>query len=466
VYKTTRGVRLLLQDPERSLLKIAIPTIVANAIQTLYNFVDAIWVSGLKQAAFGLAGIGLTQPFAFALIALSNGIGIGTNSLISRSIGAKDKRGADLAGEHGIVFSMIVSFSIAIPLVILAPWIFKTMGAGKSQPYAVAYSRIIFGGGPVLFLSVILTAILRAEGDTKRAMYAMAGGSILNMVLDPIFIYLLHLGVMGAAIATVISRFIATMPVIYWIFMKKDTFISLNLKIFKFKTRIIKEIAKVGLPASLSQLSMSLGILFFNSLILNIAGPQGVTVYITGNRIKSLAILPALGISAALISIVGAWWGAGRKDMVRRAIIHAWKTGVKMEFFIALIVFIFAPTLTAIFINDPSMEALRIDIITYLRISSISFIFIPIGMFTSSSFNGMGKGINALILTFLRVLIVSFPSAIFYAKTLKLGLQGVWIGIVTGSITAAITGISWLYIAGILRRETNERYDHKGSPKE
>jgi len=233
VYRTTRGVRLLLQDPEKSLLKIAIPTIIANAIQTLYNFVDAVWVSGLKQAAFGLAGIGLTQPFSFALIALANGIGLGTNSLISRSIGAEDKRGADLAGEHGIVFSIIISLAIAIPLVIFAPWIFKTMGAGKSLPYAVAYSRIIFGGAPILFLSVILTAILRAEGDTKRAMYA---------------------GVMGAAIATVISRFIATLPVVYWIFVKKDTFVLLNLKIFKFKAQIVKEIVKVGLPASLSQL--------------------------------------------------------------------------------------------------------------------------------------------------------------------------------------------------------------------
>ncbi|HDL09845.1 MAG TPA: MATE family efflux transporter, partial [Candidatus Omnitrophica bacterium] len=267
MYKATRGVKLLLQDPEKSLLKIAIPTIIANAIQTLYNFVDAVWVSGLEHAALGLAGIGLTQPFSFALIALSNGIGIGTNSLISRSIGAKDKRGANLAGEHGIVFSMIISFAIAVPLVILAPWIFKTMGAGESLTYALAYSRIIFGGTPILFLSVILTSILRAEGDTKRAMYAMAVGSILNIILDPIFIYVLHFGVMGAAIATVISRFIATLPVVYWIFVKKDTFVSLNLRIFKFKAQIVKEIVKVGLPASLSQLSMSLGILFFNSLI-------------------------------------------------------------------------------------------------------------------------------------------------------------------------------------------------------
>jgi len=142
--------------------------------------------------------------------------------------------------------------------------------------------------------------------------------------------------------------------------------------------------------------------------------------------------------------------------MVRRAIIHAWKTGVKMEFFIALIIFIFAPGLTSIFINDPSMELLRKDIITYLRIASLSFIFIPIGMFTSSSFNGMGKGINALILTFLRVLIVSFPSAILYAKVLELGLPGVWFGIVTGSIITAATGITWLYLTGILRRRAND----------
>ncbi|CAD6494164.1 MAG: MatE [Candidatus Argoarchaeum ethanivorans] len=201
--KKTKGVKTLLGDPKKAIIKLSLPMIAAMSIQAIYNLADAIWVSGLGANA--LAAIGFVFPFFFLAIGLSNGLGIGAASAISRRIGASDKPGADNIAVHTIALMLLFVVVFTVPLFAFAREIFVFIGAVNVIGMTVAYGKVVIAGSIFIFFTNIANAILRGEGDVKRAMYAMALGAGLNIVLDPIFIYTFDLGIAGAAWATLLS---------------------------------------------------------------------------------------------------------------------------------------------------------------------------------------------------------------------------------------------------------------------
>jgi putative MATE family efflux protein len=200
----TKGIETLLGDPKKAIIKLSIPMIIAMSVQTIYNLVDALWVSGLGADA--LAAVGLFFPFFFILIAVATGIGVGAGAALSRRIGAKDKDGSDNVAIHSLLMMMGASVVMVAVFVPLTRPMFEAMGAtGDVLEMTVQYSTILFAAAPLLFFMNWATAILRGEGNVTRPMWAMTLGAIINMVLDPIFIYTLDMGVAGAAWASVVS---------------------------------------------------------------------------------------------------------------------------------------------------------------------------------------------------------------------------------------------------------------------
>jgi len=173
--KETEGVKALLGDPKKAIIKLALPMILAMSVQTIYNLVDAIWVSGLGADA--LAAVGFVFPIFFIAMALSTGLGMGAGSAISRRIGAKDKEGADNVAVHSLIITLLLAVAFTIPLFVFAENIFVLIGAGKTVGLTVDYGQIIFAGSIFIFFTSVSNAILRGEGDAKRAMYAMMLGA-------------------------------------------------------------------------------------------------------------------------------------------------------------------------------------------------------------------------------------------------------------------------------------------------
>ena len=245
--KINKNIEILLGDPKKAIVKLAIPIIIGGAVQTLYNFVDGIWVSGLGEDS--LAAVGLFMPFMMILSALAMGIGVGGSSAISRAIGAKDRSRAGNIGDHTIIIGVLIGTIAGFSIFPFLNQIFLSMGASpNTSDLATAYGEVIILASPFIFLSNLGSAILRGEGDTKRAMYVMVLSAILNMILDPIFIYTLNMGVIGAAVATVISIILSASVIMYWLIVKRDTYVQLRLRYFKVKKDIVMEIFKVGFP--------------------------------------------------------------------------------------------------------------------------------------------------------------------------------------------------------------------------
>ena len=464
----TKGVQTLLGDPKKAVIKLAIPMIIAMSVQTLYNFVDTLFVSGVGKDFFtnslisgigklGVAAVGLILPFFMMAIAISTGLGVGASSAISRRIGGADKKGADNVAEHSIIIAILLAFIFSVILFIFVEPLLQFIGAGDALPYAVMYGRIIFAGSITIFFINIGTAILRGEGDAKRAMYSIVFGTGLNIILDPIFIYKFELGVSGAAYATIFSMAMTTLILIYWIFIKKDTYLNFKLNRFNFKKDIILDIFRVGLPASVQQLSMSFTMLILNFIILNIilAGDAGISIYRIGWAIVSIAILPLLGLATAVITVTGAAFGARDFKKLNIAFLFSVKFGLIIEILIAIMLYVLAPLITLIFTTGEGLPALRPDIELFVKISCLFYPGAAFGIASSSMFQGTGKGLYALIATLLRTIILTPICAIIFCCGFSLGLNGVWWGLVVANLIGSIVSFTWakLYIKGLFRKK-------------
>ncbi len=270
-------------------------------------------------------------------------------------------------------------------------------------------------------------------------MTVMAVTAILNAVFDPVFIYFLGYGVPGAAMASVLARFIGSVVMFYIFFIKKSTYVTLSFRKFRMNWRIIKDIFGVGIPASLSQMSMSVGLLILNIFLIAL-GSVYVAAFGLGFRVDMLVLLPIIGISSALITMVGMYVGARDFEKARWITKYAMKVSMVIMGFAGLVFFLLAEYIMMIFTNDPQVIMSGAE---YLRIVVISYPFAAIGITVYSSFQGAGKGIPALVLTLLRVILISVPVAYFLTFVYGFGATGIWIAVSLASIISAIVGLIW-----------------------
>lgn len=447
--RLSEGVRTLLGDPKKAIIKLSLPVIAAISIQTIYNLVDAIWVSGLGADA--LAAVGFFFPFYFMSLAIGLGLGIGGGSAISRRIGAKDRAGAGSVATHTLVLMAILATVVAIPLFTFAEPIFVSVGAGRTTGLVVSYARIMFGGTFIVFFPSVASAILRAEGDVKRAMYAMAFGSVLNIALDPIFIYTLGMGVAGAAWATIISMSSTSLILINWLFLRKDTYVTFTFRGFRFDKVILRDILSVGVPASVMFLAMSFTLFIMNVIIVNVGGTDGVAVFSTGWRVVTIATLPVIGIGTAVVSVTGAAYGSRDYEKLKTAYMYAIRLGVMIEVPAAVATYLLAPYIAGAFTWAENSARIADDLVLFLSIAALTYPAVAFGPASSSMFQGTGKGVNALIVTVIRTVLLTPPLALLFAYLMGLGLPGVWWGIVVANLIGASLAFVWalLYIRGL-----------------
>ncbi len=447
--KHRKNVEILTGDPKKAIIKISVPIMIGGLFQTLYSFVDGIWVSGIGPDS--LAAVGLFMPFMLILTSIAMGLGVGGSSAISRAIGANDRVRASNAAEHTLIAGTVIGSVISFSILPFLHSVFTIMGAGKDvTALATAYGTVIIVGSPLIFISNLGSAILRGEGDTKRAMYLMLISSALNMVLDPFFIFTLNMGVVGAAIATMIAISTNSIIILYWLIHKRDTYVQMNLRYFHRNFTVLKEIFSVGLPSSLSQISISLTMIVLNTIVIMAGGDYGMAVFSSGWRVIMLAAVPMMGLAAAVTSVTGAAFGARDAAKLKTAYYYAVKIGVIIGIVIGTLIWIFAPQLTYLFTYSESSSSLAPGIIEFLRYVVLFFPGMAGGMLTSSMFRGIGKGMYSLAQNIMRTVVLQILFTYVLGILLGYGLAGIWIGIVSANLTSAVIGLTWGSI--VLRR--------------
>lgn len=437
----TAGVMLLRGDPKVAILRLSLPMIAAMLLQSSYNVVNAIWVAGLGSDA--IAAIGFITPIFMILIGFGVGIGAGVTSTISRRIGAGDRKGANNAAIHGLLLSIGIALVLTVPLILLAEPIAILFGAGSTASLAAEFARVLFGGIVLLFFVNIGYSILRAEGDAKRAMYAMVASAVLNMVLDPILIYWAGLGIAGAAWGLVISIGMVSLVLLYWFFVRRDTFITLHRADFSPDRRLIGDMLGVGLPASLEFVLMSVLSIIVNWMLVITAGTDAVAAYTAGWRVVLFSIIPVVAIGTSLIAVAGASYGARQFEKLRTAHRFSVGLGVGIGLFVSVIVYVFAHPIAWIFAYSPESAHLAPTIASFLATMCFFFPFVAPGLISGSVFQGIGKGFYSLIMNTFRTLVFSAVFAYLLAFTFGMGEHGVWWGIVVGDSLGGVFGFLW-----------------------
>lgn len=438
----TKGVKILLGDPKKAILKLSAPMMMAMLLQAVYNIADGIWVAGL--GADQLAAVGLFFPFFIIIVALGAGLGVGGSSAISRRIGEGNKKAAENTAAHTILFSVGLALVISLAALPFTGGLFLSLsGNGEVGRMAADYALILFSGASILVFSHIANAILRGEGAAKKAMYGLALGSGLNIVLDPLFIYGFKLGVVGAAWATLVSISVSAVLFSYWLFFQKKTYLRITFKDFKLDTGVLKEILSVGFPSSLAQLSMSLAMVILNVVVIKAGGTDGVAVFTSGWRIVMLGTIPLLGMATGVVSVTGAAFGAKNKYKLKTAFFYAVKIGVLIELAAGILVAVFAGQISYIFSYSKEASRIQEQLVVFLRVTAIFYPAVPLGMLTSAMFRGVGKGTRSLIVTVFRTIVLQVPICYLLGITFGLGLIGVWMGIVTGNVVAVAITFYW-----------------------
>lgn len=441
-----KNIEMITGDPKRAIRKLSLPMILSMFLITMYNLADSVWVSGLGPDA--LAAIGFIAPMFMILVGLGNGIGAGANSVIARYIGAENYEGANNAGLHGIYISIILSLIFTVIILVSITPILELMGAGSSIEYAREYSYIVFGFLFIFVFSSVLSAIFRSEGDMRRATIAIAITSIINIILDPIFIYYLDLGMAGAAWATVLSASISVIVMCYWIWGKKDLFLDLSPKNFKFDKGILIDTFQVAIPSTLENVIFSAFTILINSMLVIAAGTTAVAVYTASIRITQVAILPLIGIGTAVITVAGVAYGARNPENLKIAHSYSIKLGLAISIILGALMVIFSSQIATVFSYTSASASLAGDIATALSVLSFFVVAVPHGMMSSMVFQGVGKGTNSLIITLLRSLLFECLFAYLFGFTFGWGLVGIYAGVVFGCFIGGTVGYIWakLYI--------------------
>ena len=440
----SKNIEMITGDPKKAIIKLAVPMMVSMLLIMLYNIADSIWVAGLGADA--LAAVGFITPLFMVLVGLGNGIGAGANSLIARYIGAGNYKQANNAGLHGILLSVIISVIFTVLIEVFMVPILKFMGAGNTIQYAMDYSYIIFGFLFVFVYSGVASAIFRSEGDMRRATISIAVTAVLNIILDPIFIYVLKFGISGAAWATVISAIMSCLVMSYWIWGKKDLYLDLTPKNFNYQTKMITDNLQVAIPSTLESLVFSILAIIINSMLVVASGTTAVAVYTASMRIVQLAMIPLIGLGTAVLTVAGVAYGARNSNNLKTAHSYSIKLGFAISIVLGAVMFIFSSQIATMFSYTEASAALSPQIATAISVLSLFVLAIPHGMMSSMVFQGVGKGVYSLLITLLRSLILESVFAYIFCFIFGWGLTGIYAGVVFGCFVGGTVGYIWAKI--------------------
>jgi putative MATE family efflux protein len=402
----------------RLLLRFSLPATLAMAVNASYNIVDTIFIGRLGAGA--IAALSICYPVQMLLGAVAIGTGIGAGSLIARSFGAKDPEKASVVGGQVFLLSMFFGLAATLTgLFYLRPLLVLFGATPEILDTAVEYMSVIAYGAFFLFFIMMMNHVTRAEGNPTLSMTVMITSAVVNIILDPVFIFGLGMGIKGAAMATVIAK-IAGAIMQLWYFLSGRSALALAWKHLRPNLRIIWDIYRVGLPSLLIQVSGNLAVIIANQIL---GGFGYIPIAVMGIvlRMQMLAFMPVIGISQGLIPIVGYNFGAQKRRRIREALYKGAGAGSLFSTLVGLAFFLFSGFFLRIFTDDPQVlatgtGALRVMVLIYplLGPQTVSITF----------FQAIGKGLPSLLLSMLRQFILYVPLLFFLPRFL--GLSGIW----------------------------------------
>ncbi len=431
----------------RSLLvKMSAPAMVGLMVQATYNLTDTIFV-GQGVGSLGIAGIAISFPIQIMVMALAQMFGIGVASIVSRRLGAGDRDEAKHA--LGNLFVLVTFFSAVIAVFgsIFLPALLNVFGVTEGiLPYAAGYSRVILIGTPFFMFAMATNAVVRAEGNARVAMWTMVIAGLLNIGLDPLFIYGFHLGIQGAALATVLAQATTVVYLLYYFFAGRSS-LRTSPHHFRLRFSIVWEATRVGLGSGLRAAASVFTVIILNNSLAPYGGDIAIATFGVVNRMINFLIMPMFGIIQGMMPIVGYNYGAGRKDRALQAIRYANIITSVMSIAATILLVAFPVALLRVFTRDPEVASMGASA---TRIIILAFPTVGFQVVAAGTYQALGKALPATVLALLRQVILLTPLILLLPRFFD--LSGIWVSFpISDGMAALITGWMLLHLHRQLR---------------
>lgn len=408
------------QKISKLLIKQAVPATIGILVMSLNMIVDTIFV-GQWIGVLAIAAITVVLPIAFLISSIGMGIGIGGSSIISRALGANNPEKAFLTFGNQICLTVILAILFVVLGNVFSVPILNLFGAkGEILPIASEYFGVIIYGVPFLAFAMMGNPTIRAEGKPKFAMYAMMVPSVLNILLDILFIKYFNWGMYGAGLATSIAYASCGLYILYF-FLSSKSELQIIPKNFKLDFKIVQEIAKLGGVSIVRQGAISILMIVLNYSLYTYGGEISIAVFGIINRVMMFALSPVLGVSQGFLPVAGFNIGAKKNDRVKETIKKSIYFGSILGTLIFIGIVIFKEQIIWIFTNDATLlEKTPNAMLVVFLVTPI----VTMQLIGSAYFQAAGKAMPALLLTLLKQGIFLIPLA--YLLPIYYGIDGVW----------------------------------------
>ena len=422
------------------LMKMSVPAIIGMMAAALYNVVDTIFV-GRGVGPLGIAGLSIAFPIQMIVQAVGQMIGIGAASIISRKLGAKDNDQASTALGTAILSIFIFSIALVVVIAIFLRPILNIFGATDTiMPYSVSYLRTVIFGFPFIAISMAGNNMIRSEGKARTAMGTMLIGMGLNIVLDPIFIFVLDMGIEGAALATVVSQFCSFIWVAVF-YLTKQSSIRLDREHLHINTAYLREMLLLGLPNAVQSAGMSILAIIINNTLGTLGGDLAISTYGMVHRLLSFIFMPMIGLAQGFQPIAGYNFGAKQFKRVRNILFLATGTSIAISSIFFFLIRSFPEVFIGLFTTDVDLIATTART---LKIMCLAMPLMTTQIVAAVYFQAIGKGVVSLILGLSRQFLILIPIVLILPRFF--GVDGVWASFPSAdfiSITIAVIVMSF-----------------------
>ena len=423
----------------KSILRLAWPMIAANVLQTLFNVVDMIFVGRLGPAS--IAAVALSGVIMMLIMTVLMGIAIATQAMVARFVGARDSTAAADIATQSLLLGTIVSLLLACVGIIFSPHLLKMLGATTQVlTLGTGYLKIMFAGTLTMFLMFLIRAILHGAGNAIVPMRLLVFSTILNIILDPLLIFGIglfpKLGVNGAAYATVTARGLGMIIGLFVLF-KGRSGIKLRPHKLRIDLNLMWRIVKIGIFSSLQALLRNISQMAITRIVA-VYGTFAIAAYGIGMRVRMVVMMPGFGLATATATLVGQ--NLGTQDPER-----AEKSGYLSVLFyeifmvsLGILFFIFARQVVGIF--NSQTEVIDVGSM-YIRILSLSFVFLALSIVLGRAMNGAGDTLSPMVITLVTLLGLRIPLAGGLSR--ELGTNGIWLGMALSDVANGVITTLW-----------------------
>ena len=453
--KTTDKAELFETSPiPVAVTKLCIPTVLASLVMVLYNLADTFFVGELDSAVQN-AGVTLVAPILLAFNAGNNLFGVGTSSKMSRALGSKDYDTVYRSSAFGFYSALFFSIVMAIGCTLFKAPLMRLLGADDQtwQTTSDYFFWTVTCGAVPAIMNVVISYLVRAEGEALHASVGMMSGCILNIILDPVFIlpWGLDMGAAGAGLATFVSNCFACVYFLVILYLKRSTtYVCINPKKFSFRREIAKDICVVGIPASIQNLLNVTGMTILNNFTAAYNSAAAVAAMGISHKISLVPMYCTMGLSQGIMPLISYNYASGNIKRMKQSISFTTKISMGVIVMLAALLYFGSGTVTAVFLNEPEVVGYGTR---FLRGMSLALPFLCFDFVAVAVFQACGLGGNSLVFAILRKLVLEIPALFVLDKLYPLyGLA--YAQLASEVVLAAAAAI---VLANMFRRLQNEQ---------